>query len=142
MMDLIEYRSSSLEQQRTVGLLAPVPSGLGRLLDVGARDGHFSQLLTDRRERVTAPEWERPPFEIDRVDCVAGNACALAFPDNHFDLVFCAEVPEHVPTASLARAGAELSRVSGRYVLIGVPDRQDIRHGRTTGAACGAPNPP
>lgn len=142
MMDLTEYRSSSLEQQRTADLLSLVPDGLGSVLDVGARDGHFSQLLTSRCERVTALDLQCPTFNIERVDCVAGDACALEFADNHFDLVFCAEVLEHIPPASLAKACAELSRVSGRYLLIGVPDRQDIRHGRTTCGACGQSNPP
>ncbi|MEO9102654.1 MAG: class I SAM-dependent methyltransferase [Burkholderiaceae bacterium] len=142
MMDLTEYRSNSLEQQRTADLLSLVPQGLESVLDVGARDGHFSKLLTSRCERVTALDLQRPTFDIERVTCVAGDACALEFGDDHFDLVFCAEVLEHIPPESLAKACAELSRVSGRYLLIGVPDRQDIRHGRTTCGACGTSNPP
>lgn len=142
MMDLTEHRSSPLEQRRTADLLELMPQGLERVLDVGARDGHFSQLLTGQCDHVTALDLERPAFDIDRVECVAGNACALEFPDGHFDLVFCAEVLEHIPPESLAQACSELSRVAARWLLIGVPDRQGIRCARTTCAACGKTNPP
>jgi hypothetical protein len=66
----------------------------------------------------------------------------LGFADDFFDFVLCAEVLEHIPTASLSRACSELGRVSKHYVLIGVPYRQDIRVGRTTCWSCRKKNPP
>ena len=141
-MDLTDYRNSPLEKQRTADLMAKVPSGLDRMLDIGARDGFFSHLLAERSRSVTALDLESPSIKGERIECVQGDATKLQFADDTFDLVFCAEVLEHVPSVSLRQACTELARVSNRYLLIGVPYRQDTRLGRTTCSACGRKNPP
>ena len=79
-------------------------------------------------------------IEIPGVKTVAGNARALNFPDNAFDVVFCAEVLEHIP--GVERAAAEIARVARHEVLIGVPYEQDIRLGRATCRSCGRISPP
>ena len=71
---------------------------------------------------------------------VAGDATHLDFPDRSFDVVFCAEVLEHIP--ELEAACHELARVARRHVIIGVPYREDTRVGRTTCPHCGRKNPP
>jgi SAM-dependent methyltransferase len=71
---------------------------------------------------------------------VQGDATDLHFPDNNFDVVFCAEVLEHVP--ALERVCSEIARVARHAVVIGVPFRQDTRLGRTTCNHCGKTNPP
>ena len=43
---LAVYRNSSEEIARTRDLLDIVPKNFSTVLDVGARDGHFSRLLT------------------------------------------------------------------------------------------------
>lgn len=128
--------------QRTGDLLRLLPEGGVSALDVGARDGHFAQLLAERYARVVALDLEKPQFTHPKVECVQGNATKLQYADASFDLVFCAEVLEHIPMPFLEQACAELARVSRKHVLIGVPFRQDTRVGRTTCRACGQPNPP
>ena len=140
--DLTAYRASDKEKRRTADLLRLMPSRGARALDVGAREGFFARLMAERFDQVVALDLEKPGFEHPGVVCVAGDATALAFEDNQFDLVFCAEVLEHVPTDGLAAACRELARVCRGTVLIGVPDRQDLRVGRTTCGACRRPNPP
>lgn len=137
---LAAYRKSSAEIARTRDLLAMIPKNLSTVLDIGARDGHFSKLLTDHFESVTALDLTMPQFSFDRVQPVQGDITKLQFPDNHFDVVFCAEVLEHIP--GLEKACSEITRVARRAVVIGVPYRQDIRVGRTTCNHCGKVNPP
>lgn len=136
------YRASPREQARFSDLMRLIPSGLHSALDIGARDGYMSKALAGKVDRVTALDLDKPSFTAPRVTCVQGDATALQFPDRHFDLVFCAEVLEHIPTRLLDKACAELSRVAGQYVLIGVPYKQDIRKDQTTCYHCGAVNPP
>ncbi|MDT8363399.1 MAG: class I SAM-dependent methyltransferase [Nitrosomonas sp.] len=141
--DLEVYRASEREQMRTADLFRLMPArGVGLALDVGARDGHFSRLMTQRFDKVVALDLVKPDFQIQGVDCVAGDATALAFPDAHFDFVLCAEVLEHIPPQKLATACRELARVCRGQLLIGVPDRQDLRVSRTTCQVCGRSNPP
>lgn len=144
-MDLTHYRESGPEKERTADLLQLiklVSNGEGNVLDVGARDGHFSKLLTQYFGTVTALDLEKPTIDFENVCCVKGDITCLEFKDDYFDLVLCAEVLEHIPPELLDRACSELSRVSKKYLLIGVPYVQDIRVGRTTCYSCGKKNPP
>jgi len=119
-----------------------IPSGGNTALDIGARDGHFSKLLTEQYESVTALDLEKPAIYYKNIQCVQGDVTNLEFRDDSYDLVLCAEVLEHIPSQLLDRACSELSRVSKEYLLIGTPYNQDIRVGRTTCYTCGKKNPP
>jgi SAM-dependent methyltransferase len=139
-MNIEEYRASELEQERTKDLLRVLPRGRRSVLDIGARDGHFSRLLTEYFSAVTALDLRRPAFEFPGVVTVSGDAKKLGFADNSFDCVFCAEVLEHIPDVQIACS--EIIRVAKHEIIIGVPFQQDIRVGRTTCYSCGKTNPP
>jgi SAM-dependent methyltransferase len=140
MTELERYRESEQEKARTADLLRNLPRGARSVLDIGARDGHFSRLLTEYFAEVTALDLEKPAFQYPRVVTVAGDATQLDFPDNTFDCVFCVEVLEHIP--GVERACHEISRVAAHQIVLGVPFKQDTRVGRTTCRACGGVNPP
>lgn len=130
------------ERQRIGSLLGLVPENTGSLLDIGSRDGHITRMLADRAGEVTALDLNLPQIADLRIRCVAGNAAALPFPDKHFDVVFCAEVLEHIPEPALTAACKEIARVARRQVVIGVPYMQDIRVGRVTCMHCRGVSPP
>lgn len=137
---LTQYRASASEQARTADLIDLLPKGRHTVLDIGARDGHFSEILTEHFAHVTALDLEKPAFEFDRVETVQGDATRLNYPDDWFDCVFCAEVLEHIP--DVERAAAEIMRVAKYEIIIGVPFEQDTRVGRTTCQSCTGINPP
>src|SRR5579885_3129683 len=97
MADLEEYRARDMEKARTEDLIRLLPKNRRSVLDIGARDGHFSRLMTEIFSEVTALDLQKPSFTIPGVETVAGDVTALAFPNESFDCVFCAEVLEHVP---------------------------------------------
>lgn len=141
-MDLTDYRASCGEQQRTADLLRLMPTSGRYALDIGARDGHFSVLMAERFDKVTALDLTEPSIAHPKVQCIEGSAAQMPFTNGSFDFVFCAEVLEHVPTAILPGVCREIERVAGQRILIGVPYKQDIRVGRTTCYSCGKVNPP
>jgi hypothetical protein len=136
------WRETEMEQTRIADLMAMLPAHAGTAVDIGARDGFISSRLADRGVSVTALDLEQPQIDDARITCLKGDATALSFGDSHFDLVFCAEVLEHIPTSLLAKACSELARVARRHLLIGVPYKQDLRLDRSTCASCGKTNPP
>ena len=140
MSDLEQYRASEEEKARTADLLRVLPNGRRSVLDIGARDGHFSRLLTEHFAEVTALDLQRPRFEFPQVVTIAGDVTKLDFAADSFDCVFCAEVLEHIP--GLQGACKEIVRIARNEIIIGVPFRQDLRFGRTTCRACGRTNPP
>jgi SAM-dependent methyltransferase len=140
--DLSAYRASEREKARITDLFELIPKQGNSVLDVGARDGYLSGLLAERFKHVVALDLEKPTVVHPRIEAVKGDATALAFEDNTFDAVVCAEVLEHIPTPSLERACREIARVASLAVIVGVPYKQDIRCARTTCSACGNKNPP
>jgi hypothetical protein len=141
-IDLSQYRSNPLEQERIAGLLKLAPEKGGVALDIGTRDGFLAKILADRFEKVVALDLERPIVDHPRVECVKGDATNLDFKDRSFDLVICAEVLEHIPSQLLSSAGREIARVTAGSAIIGVPNRQDLRVDCTTCRSCGGINPP
>lgn len=142
-MDLTEYRKKPIEQERVRSLLDMLPAPeVESVIDIGARDGYITLRLAERFAKVTALDLAKPAIDHPRVECVGGDVTSLAFPDGSFDAALCAEVLEHIPPPLLPGACAELARVVRRFVLVGVPYRQDTRVGRTTCRSCGRPNPP
>ncbi len=131
------------ETQRVASLLDLVSSRGGLALDLGARDGHIAKRIAPWFDRVVALDLTAPQVDAPGVMAVAADGAALPFADGAFDTVLCAEVLEHVaPEETLQRLCREICRVAAREVIIGVPDRQDLRVGRTTCAHCGRHNPP
>lgn len=139
-MDLNQYRARENEKLRAEDLMRILPKHRSTVLEIGARDGHFSRLLTEHFSRVTALDLQRPTWTIDGVETVAGNVEQLDFADDAFDCSFCTEVLEHVP--KVEQAARELLRVTRHEIVVGVPCMQDTRVGRTTCPSCGRPNPP
>jgi ubiquinone/menaquinone biosynthesis C-methylase UbiE len=137
-----DFRHTEREQERIRDLLELIPPYGDSILDVGARDGYLSRRLVGRFARVVALDLAQPEVRYPGVEAVAGDAAALAYPDDAFDTVVCAEVLEHIASADLARACSELARVARRAVVIGVPYRQDLRYGETLCRSCQRPNPP
>lgn len=140
--DLSSYRDKPAEIERVANLMQLIPSGLNNALDIGARDGHISKEIAKQVLAVTALDLVRPQFTHPAIDCVQGDATSLQFGARSFDLVFCAEVLEHIPSPALEAACLELARVARKYVLVGVPYKQDIRQSKTTCYTCGTINPP
>lgn len=140
-IDLSAYRASEREQARIRDLFGLLPEKGSNALDIGARDGFLSVLLAERFDHVVALDLEKPELTHPRIEPVKGNASQLAFEDDSFDLVICAEVLEHIPPHLLPNACREISRVARQVVVIGVPYKQDLRCGRSTCRACGRPNP-
>ncbi len=65
--NLEKYRASEDERTRTEDLLRLLPRSRRSVLDIGARDGHFSRLLTEHFPEVTALELQRPRFDDEPV---------------------------------------------------------------------------
>lgn len=141
-MDMAAYRASPSEQSRIADLLAMMLPPYLSALDIGARDGYLSMRMADRYDLVTALDLTLPNISHKNIEVVQGNVTALTMPDNSFDIVVCAEVLEHIPAEFLVRACKEIARVSKKWVLIGVPYRQDTRFGATRCPSCGKTNPP
>jgi len=141
MFDIKQYRRKEAEVQRVGSLMRMLPSNAVQVLEVGCRDGFITLKLAEKYPSVTALDLKLPQIDHPNVTCVRGDITSLSFDDGSFDLVICTEVLEHIPPEKLGKACRELMRVSRRYLLIGVPYKQDLRVHAMKCIHCGTINP-
>jgi ubiquinone/menaquinone biosynthesis C-methylase UbiE len=141
MFDFKKYRNSNKEQLRLSSVLEMLPSSCKNVLEIGCRDCFITLKLAEKYERITALDLTFPQIENEKITPMQGDVTNLLFPNNSFDLVVCTEVLEHIKPEKLEQACNELSRVSKKYLLIGVPYKQDQRAHATQCQHCGTINP-
>jgi SAM-dependent methyltransferase len=105
-----------------------------RILEVGCGEGIVLATLASRLPgtRLDGLELDGTALNAARTRCpgatfVRGDACAVPFEDQSFDLVVCLEVLEHLPEP--ARALRELRRVARAGCLLSVPHEPFFRIG-------------
>lgn len=106
---------------RVLSLLPP--PGTARILDVGAGEGYFTQLLRDRGDDVSACDYLEDSFRVAGVPFHRADLNeAIPLPDASFDCVVAIEVIEHVENHT--RFVRELMRVvrPGGMVVITTPN--------------------
>jgi SAM-dependent methyltransferase len=101
----------------------------GRALDVGSGPGGNTQTLADLGWATTALEHSPAAAGLVRsrgLDVVRGDAAALPFADESFDLVMSTDVWEHIPDhEAVAREAFRVCRPGGR-LLVAVPAGTDL----------------
>jgi SAM-dependent methyltransferase len=120
-------------------VLNMIPDGVRTIADVGCGDGYLTARLAERYQ-VTA--FDRSPVAVLRVKArgiAAAQASAEALPlsDRSVDLLFSSQMLEHLPDDVLARAAGEFERVAGRYLLVTVPHRENLRRRFARCPRCG-----
>ena len=119
-----------IEQRMMRGFMAALDGMLDGLapqciLEIGVGEGHVMRRVHERFPGVPMTGLDLPDDALSDeweglgLPCLFGDATALPFPDDGFDLVLAIEVLEHVPGPE--RALAELARVCRGTLVASVP---------------------
>ena len=129
---------SPAEVERATVTLAAIPRDCKRVLDVGCGDGRLSKEVSKEGERyVVGLDLSTAALARVSLPKCCGSAAELPFADSSFDLVMATEIVEHVPEALYGRVLGELARVSSKYILITVPNGENLDENTALCAACG-----
>jgi SAM-dependent methyltransferase len=110
-------------EHQFAGANARIPPGVRTVLDVGCGNGGFLHGLPDSYWKVGLDVSDASLRRLaDRG--VQGSIEALPFTGGAFDLVTCFEVLEHLPQDVYARAVPELERLSRKYIIVSVPNKE------------------
>jgi ubiquinone/menaquinone biosynthesis C-methylase UbiE len=105
----IGRRSDQLEKKLLAWLISRFPTA-STLLEVGCGSGHFTRWIGERTLQVTGLDVSFPMLseavQLDGVPYILGDALALPFADNTFDLVTLITALEFVSEPQLALAEA------------------------------------
>ena len=118
------------ERERIEEVMKTVPPDVHSILDVGCGNGFFVNSLVntfpDRFDRVTGLDYAEEPLKYVKTEKLKGSIAKLPFEDRSFDLVTSLEVLEHLPQEEFKTGIYELQRVSKKYIIITVPNDQDL----------------
>ncbi len=125
------------EKQRIKEIISYIPDNVNSVLEVGCGDGRIINDLIGKYERICGLDISLEGLEKVKADKVQGSVDDLPFPDNSFDLVICSEVLEHLPYSIYQKAIKEIMRVTRKYILISVPNNEDIEILKVNCPQCG-----
>jgi ubiquinone/menaquinone biosynthesis C-methylase UbiE len=133
-------RASNLspdDVERIEAVLSLIPSDCSSILDVGCGDGRITNRLISGYGQVVGLERSREALRHVKAEKVVGSVDSLPFADRSFDLVLCSEVLEHLPFRVYPLALEEMRRVAAKYVLVTVPNKENLRRSLVTCPHCG-----
>ena len=136
------WAASSLtegERDRIAQTIAALPPDCKRILDVGCGDGRVSQEVSAKSGSfLVAFDLSMVALRGLSLPKCCGSAAELPFRDRSFDLVMATEIMEHLPDSLYPQVLAEMSRITGRYVLITVPNSENLQEHTAACGACGS----
>lgn len=116
------------------------PAETSSLLDVGCGNGILVNYLNrnnaSRFERICATDRSETSLRFVETEKVRADINDLPFGNGEFDIVTCLEVIEHLPQDVYLKALNELKRVAKKYVILSVPNAEDLVLNRVTCPKC------
>jgi SAM-dependent methyltransferase len=130
------YDAGGLIAQRLELIRKIMPPDVRTILDAGCGNGAVTNELYPAYD-ITGLDFSAAALEHVQAPKVQASVASIPFPDNSFDLVMCNEVLEHLGDEDLLAAVAELKRCTSRYLLISVPNKEQLGLCRIKCCGCG-----
>jgi len=124
--------------EKTKIILDIIPSDVRTIADIGCGDGAITNVLAERYT-ITGVDLSQEAIRhlSTKVLPVVSNANNLPFEDRYADMVFSSELLEHLPDKVFLKAISEIKRISKKYILITVPNKEKLRKRFTKCNTCG-----
>lgn len=122
---------SDIERIKKISEL--IPTDVTSILDVGCGNGIFLNFLNEqprKYSRLHGVDRSLTALSFVKTEKSQARIENLPFDTNEFDLITCLEVLEHLPQLVFQQALSELSRVSKKYIIVSVPNKQDLQYGQ------------
>lgn len=117
------------EKERVEEIKAKIPSDVRSILDVGCGNGFFvNSLIEEKYKKLVGLDSSKEALKHVKTEKILGSITNLPFEDKSFDLLTCLEVLEHLPQEDFRKGVSELQRVSKKYIIITVPNEDDLEH--------------
>lgn len=116
-----------------------IPKDVTSILDVGCGNGIITNELSSDFQ-ITGLDSSEAALSYLKCSSILGSIESIPCADHSFDLVMCNEVLEHLDTSTLHKGIRELKRLSRKYILISVPNQEQLQRHLYKCARCGLVN--
>jgi ubiquinone/menaquinone biosynthesis C-methylase UbiE len=125
-----DYATDPIEKKRIEEIYKIIPKDVKTILDVGCGNGSFLNFLlkTNKYNGLMGVDFSQEALKYVKTEKIGGNISELPFENNSFDLVTCLEVLEHLTEEEFNKGIAEIQRVSKKYIIVTVPNEEDIQN--------------
>lgn len=127
---------SDEEKDRIKTIIHLIPDDAASLLEVGCGEGIIINNLENKYEKICGVDISSEALKHVKTPKIQGRIEKIPFPDSSFDIVLCCEVLEHLPLAIYEKALQEIQRVAKKYLLISVPNGEDLQIGQVKCPKC------
>lgn len=115
------------EKDRIEATVRLIPPSVWSILDVGCGDGRITnRLIRSVDARVVGMDVSKEALKHVQTEAIHGSVDNIPFADRMFDLVLATELLEHLPSPTYQKALKEIKRIARRWILIGVPWREQL----------------
>ena len=125
------------EKERINSTICSIPCDAQSILDVGCGDGRITNRLVNLYPKVVAVDISKAALQHVHAETIHGAAENLPFENRSFDLVMATELLEHLPKQVYRQALREIQRISRRWILVGVPWKEQLSLSHSRCIRCG-----
>ncbi len=102
-----------------------IPQDVSTIIDIGCGNGKISNSLAEDYD-VLGVDISSAALQYVQAKKLQASAVSIPLADSSFDLVLSSEMIEHLTDADLRLAINEMKRLSKRYILISVPNMEQL----------------
>lgn len=131
------YRNNIDKINITFNFLRP---DVKSVLDAACGNGIFTNMLIEKFPKLKVTAFDRSEAALKHVKAekYLAEIDNIPFADSSFDCVVAHDVIEHLPVGIYEKALSEIARVAKKYIIIGVPNNEDVMQRSTQCPSCKA----
>ena len=115
-----------------------IPDDVNSIIDIGCGKGEIINSLSSIKKNIKLLAVDVTDINKANIksDFLIGSLPNIKVKDKSFDLVLCLEVLEHLSNDIFQESLNELSRIAKKYIIIGVPYRENLQTKQTHCNTC------